>query len=73
MAEALEAAWWWLARAVAGPRAEPTWTSRDLVRFARRDDLAEPVRRLDAMAFGPERPSADDLRRLVGRLEAVLS
>lgn len=69
---ALEAAWWWLARSVAGAGAEPDWTSRDLLAHARRDRLAEPVRRLDAFIYGPRHPRADDVRGLVARLEEAL-
>lgn len=72
-AEALEAAWWWLARSVAGDRVEPDWTSRDLLAQARREDLTDVVRRLDVLTYGPERPGLDEVRTLVGRLEAVLS
>jgi hypothetical protein len=78
--DALEALWWWLARSLAGERAEADWTSRDLVAQARRQDLREGtreslrdiVRRLDAFTYGPRPPGVEDLRRLVGRLEEVL-
>jgi len=76
IADALEALWWWLARSLAGDRAEPDWTSRDLVAQARQDlrqDLRDIVRRLDAFTYGPRPPGVDDLRRLVGRLEEALS
>lgn len=77
-AEALEAAWWWLARSVAGDRVEPDWTSRDLLAQTRREDprrhdLTDVVRRLDVLTYGPERPGLDEVRTLVGRLEAVLA
>jgi hypothetical protein len=71
--EALEAAWWWLARSLAGSRALPDWTSRDLLLHARRPGLAGPLRRLDALTYGPREPSADDLRNLVAGLEEGLS
>ena len=73
IADALEALWWWLARSLAGDRAEPDWTSRDLVVKARREDLRDLVRRLDAFTYGPRPPGIDDLRHLVGRLEAALA
>ncbi|HEV2856557.1 MAG TPA: hypothetical protein VHC97_27465 [Thermoanaerobaculia bacterium] len=73
VAEALEALWWWLARSLAGDRAEPDWTSRDLMVKARREDLRDLVRRLDAFTYGPRPPGVDDLRGLVGRLEEALS
>lgn len=71
--EALEAAWWWLARSVAGEKAEPDWTSRDLMARSRRPDLAPLVRRLDAFIYGPRQPAAEELRTLVGRMEETLS
>jgi hypothetical protein len=73
IADALEALWWWLARSLAGDRAEPDWTSRDLVARAQRQEIRDLVRRLDAFTYGPRQPGVDDLRRLVGRLEEVLS
>lgn len=73
IAEALEALWWWLARSLAGDRAEPDWTSRDLVVRARREDLRGLVRRLDAFTYGPRPPGIEDLRHLVGRLEEALA
>ncbi|HKI04506.1 MAG TPA: hypothetical protein VKK31_21180 [Thermoanaerobaculia bacterium] len=73
IAEALEALWWWLARSLAGDRVEPDWTSRDLVARARRQDLRDLVRRLDAFTYGPRQPGIDDLRSLVGRLEQALA
>ena len=71
--EALEAAWWWLARSVAGEKAEPDWTSRDLMARSRRPALAPLVRRLDAFIYGPRQPAAEELRTLVGRMEETLS
>jgi hypothetical protein len=71
-AEALEAAWWWLARSLAGSQAMPDWTSRDLLRRAGRQDLAALIRRLDAFIYGPHRPAAQDVRGLVDRLEEAL-
>jgi hypothetical protein len=76
IADSLEAAWWWLARSIAGERAEAGWTSRDLMTEtprARREALLAAVRRLDAWTYGPRPPGADELRRLVSRLEAELA
>jgi hypothetical protein len=72
MAEALAAAWWWLARSLAGFEVEPDWTSRDLIARGRRPDLSRLIRRLDAFTYGPLRPEPEDLRGLVARLEAAL-
>ncbi len=81
--EALEALWWWLARSLAGAEAAPDWTTRDLMARSRRDgsqrdalqgdQLRDLVRRLDAFTYGPRPPAADDLRALLGRLEANLA
>ena len=72
-AEALEAAWWWLARSLAGDRAEADWTSRDLMVHAQSPDLAPLVRALDRLIYGPGRPAVDDVRRLVSGLEEALA
>ena len=72
-AEALEAAWWWLARSLAGSLALADWTSRDLVIRAGRPELAALIRRLDAFIYGPRRPAAEEVRGLVSRLEDVLT
>jgi hypothetical protein len=71
--EALRAAWWWLARSLAGARAEPTWTGRELLRWSRREDLRDLVRQLDRMTYGPRPPVAEEVRRLAMRLEAALA
>ncbi len=72
-AEALEAAWWWLARSLAGTRVEPDWTSRDLMAHAARPDLAPLIRGLDRLIYGPRRPAVEDVRRWVSRLEEALA
>ncbi|HVR08116.1 MAG TPA: hypothetical protein VMW75_08715 [Thermoanaerobaculia bacterium] len=71
--EALRATWWWLARSLAGARAEPTWTGRELLRLAGREDLAGLVRELDAMTYGPRQPVPEEVRGLAARLEATLA
>ena len=71
-AAALEAVWWWLARSLAGSRALPDWTSRDLVSRAERQDLAVLIRRLDAFIYGPQRPAPEEVRGLFDRLEEAL-
>jgi|HubBroStandDraft_3_1064219.scaffolds.fasta_scaffold11867_3 hypothetical protein len=82
LALALRATWWWLARLLAGARAEPTWTGRDLLAVAGRDELRPLVAGLDALTYG--RRGGDGkgaaagagaeqaLRQLIGRLEEVL-
>jgi len=71
--EALRAAWWWLARSLAGARAQPTWTGRELLRWSRREDLREVVRHLDRLTYGPRPPVAEEVRQLAARLEAALA
>ncbi len=76
--DSLEALWWWLARTLAGPEAEPDWTSRDLIARTRRnplqgDQLRDLVRRLDLLTYGPLTPGVEDLRGLLGRLEETLA
>ena len=71
--EALRAAWWWLARSLAGTRAQPTWTGRELLRWSRREDLRELVRQLDRLTYGPRPPVAEEVRQLAARLEAALA
>jgi hypothetical protein len=71
--EALRAAWWWLARSLAGTRAQPTWTGRELLRWSRREDLRDLVRQLDRLTYGPRPPVAEDVRQLAALLEAALA
>ena len=68
MGEALRATWWWLARALAGERADPSWTGRELLDHAGRRDLLPAVRRLEAFTYGGRRPEVEELRRLSGEL-----
>ncbi len=60
---AVEALWWWLAGRL-GQRAEPSWTSRELIHRAHRRDLLPGVRRLDRMMYGAGRPEGGDVSRL---------
>jgi hypothetical protein len=70
--EALRAAWWWLARSIAGPEAEPDWTSRDLAARTERRELRDLLRRLDALTFGADRPGLPDLRHLAEQIRGAL-
>jgi hypothetical protein len=69
---ALRAAWWWLARAIAGPEAAADWTSRDLAARSRRRELRDALRRLDALTFGADRPCLADLRGLAEQIRLSL-
>lgn len=73
MAAALEALWWWLARALCGPRAEGSWTSRELLAQAGRGDLRPLTNTLDRMVYGAGAPNADQVRRLLKHLEESLA
>lgn len=69
---ALEAVWWWLAVSTTSREVDASWTSRELLAAAGRRDLSPLARELDRMAYGPERPSRNDVRQLVRSLEARL-
>lgn len=72
VAAALEAAWWWLARALLGERVDPSWTGRELLERAGRRDLLPLVRRFDVLAYGPRRPQPEEVRSYAARLAEVL-
>lgn len=71
-AAALEALWWWLARSLSGAAVQSSWTSRELLAHAGRLDLAPLAASLDRLLYGSARPGVDDVRRLAGRMQAVL-
>jgi hypothetical protein len=71
-AAGLRALWWWLARALAGVDAEASWTGRDLLRRAGREELDGLVQRLETLIYGPEPATVADVRGLAAALrEAV--
>lgn len=70
--DALRAAWWWLARSIAGPEVEPDWTSRDLLRRTRQRELRDLLRRLDVLTFGADRPGLADVRQLAEQIRGAL-
>lgn len=72
MAEALEAAWWWLAASVSRGPVDPSWTSRELLARAGRLDLGAGASTLDRMIYGKHRPAAADVREVVARLESAV-
>lgn len=69
---ALEALWWWLARSLAGPTVESSWTTRELLRSARRNDLGALGRALDRQLYGAGEPALQDVRVLAARVRAAL-
>jgi hypothetical protein len=70
---ALEALWWWLARTLAGERAERSWTNRELLARSGRSDIAALVVGLDRLAYGAEAPRTDEVRRLLAQLREALA
>jgi hypothetical protein len=70
--EALRAAWWWIARSIAGPEVEPDWTSRDLLRRTRQREVRDLLRRLDVLTFGADRPGLPDVRHLAEQIRGAL-
>ena len=70
--DALRAAWWWLARSIAGPEVKPDWTSRDLAARTRQRELRDLLRRLDALTFGVGRPELPDVRQLAEQIRGAL-
>ena len=71
-ADALEAAWWWLAAAVSRGPVDPSWTSRELLARSGRLDLGGPAATLDRLTYGPLRPGAEDVRGVIRLLEAAI-
>jgi hypothetical protein len=67
---ALEALWWFFARALARGDARPSWTSGELLARARRQDLRPFAIELDRFRYGMESPAASEVRDLARRLEA---
>ena len=72
VAQALAAAWWWLARSLLGQDVAADWTSRELALRSSRRDLIPLLRRLDAFVFGGRAPGSAEVRDLVDRLEGAL-
>lgn len=70
---ALEAAWWWLASSLVGPRADPAWTTRELLLAADRRDLVPSGRQLDAMLYGEREVHGEALEAWLTEAEAKLS
>jgi hypothetical protein len=74
LAGALEALWWWFAASLDFDGAvDPSWTTRELLRRARRPELAPAAAALDVLMYGPRVPSSADVTSCVGRLEEILA
>lgn len=72
VAGALVALWWLFARSVCGARVDSSWTSRELLERSGRSELRPLARALDQMTYGSRRPTLDEVRGLLGRLEEAL-
>jgi hypothetical protein len=69
---ALEALWWWFARALTTARVDPAWTSRELLAHAGRRELGGLALALDRLLYGAARPQAADIRAFLSRAEEAL-
>ncbi|MDY7096096.1 MAG: hypothetical protein SX243_24240 [Acidobacteriota bacterium] len=76
LARALEALWWWIARSLAGSRADASWTSGDLLRHTGRRDLRGHLAILDTLRYGSDGPplasARGELRELLQRFDQAL-
>lgn len=59
---ALEALWWWLADRLTPGRADPAWTSRELLERAGRRDLRPQVQHLDRLIYGAAPVAVETVR-----------
>ena len=69
---AMESLWFWVAVRLTGTAVDPSWTSRELLNQAKRDDLRPAMMQLDGWRFGPSTPTPDALGGLAARLGEVL-
>lgn len=69
---ALEALWWWLAGRLAALQAERSWTTRELVQRAGRQDLLRAVVPLDRFLYAAGEPGAGEVRGLFESLRRRL-
>lgn len=73
LAAALEALWWWFARALTTARVDPAWTSRELLAHTQRRELGALALALDRLLYGAARPQAADIHAFLSRAEDVLT
>ena len=67
------ALWWWLASAL-GVEAEPSWTTRELLRRSpKARDLRRLGAKLDRLIYGDSRPTAVEVEALWRQLEEALA
>ena len=72
-AAALEALWWWFARALTTARVDPAWTSHELLAHTQRRELGALALALDRLLYGAARPRAADIHAFLSRAEEVLT
>lgn len=73
VAAALEALWWWFARALTTARVDPAWTSQELLAHAQRRELGSLALALDRLLYGAARPRPADIHAFLSRAEDVLA
>jgi hypothetical protein len=73
LAAALEALWWWFARALTTARVDPAWTSHELLAHTQRRELGALAFDLDRLLYGAARPRAADIHAFLSRAEDVLT
>lgn len=65
---ALIALWWWWATVLGVERVDDSWTTRELIAQAGRQDLRGLARRFDFLAYGDLGCGVDEVEELWGRL-----
>lgn len=74
LAGALEALWWWFAASLEFDGAvDPSWTTRELLRRARRPELSAAAASLDLLMYGPRSPAPGDVTACLASLERSLA
>ena len=74
VAGALEAFWWWLASSLPlESDVDASWTTRELLLRARRQELLGLGGTLDVLMYGPRAPLAEDVTDCLARFEERLA
>jgi hypothetical protein len=74
LAGALEALWWWFAASLElEGDVDPSWTTRELLRRARRPELSGAASDLDVLMYGPRAPAPVDVAACLASLERRLA
>ena len=72
LAGALEASWWWFARAITTARVDPAWTSRELLDHAQRLELERARLQPRPAPLRRGTPGGEDIRAFLRRAEQTL-